>query len=288
MRAPQFSARHLGRGFSLVELAVVMTIVALLLGGLIYTLSAQTEQRNFEETRRRLEQARELLLAFAITNGRLPCPARSAATAAPVTVAGDEVRTTGGVDPDCIGDAVTDYYGGAAGGVTLGLLPARAIGYQQVDSSGFAVDSWGNRIRYVVAHLATNCSGTLTYPHFTNSTNLKSNGISCQPNDLLICKSSTGISGVNCGGAVNQVMSQSLVVAVIFSTGKNFASAQDAATATALGRTDEAANLNGDRILVYHAPSTSDAAAGGEFDDQFLWITAGELYGRMIAAGVLP
>jgi prepilin-type N-terminal cleavage/methylation domain-containing protein len=282
------SARHLRRGFSLVELAVVMTIVALLLGGLIYTLSAQTEQRNFEETRRRLEQARELLLAFAITNGRLPCPARSAATAAPVTVAGDEVRTTGGVDPDCVGDAVTDYYGGVNAGVTLGLLPARAIGYQQVDTSGFAVDAWGNRIRYSVAHLATNCSGALTYPHFTNSTNLKSNGISCQPNDLLICKSSTGITGTTCGGAVNQIMSQSLVAAVIYSTGKNFSSAQDAATATALGRTDEAANLNGDRIFVYHAPSTSDAASGGEFDDQFLWITAGELYGKMIAAGVLP
>jgi prepilin-type N-terminal cleavage/methylation domain-containing protein len=288
MTGRRHSARRQGRGFSLVELAVVMTIVALLLGGLIYTLSAQTEQRNFEETRRRLEQARELLFAFAITNGRLPCPARSAATAAPVTVAGDEVRTTGGVDPDCIGDGVTDYYGGISGGVTLGLLPARAIGYQQVDTSGFAVDAWGNRIRYSVAHLATNCSGALTYPHFTNSTNLKSNGISCQPNDLLICKSSTGISGFNCGGAVNQIMSQSLVVAIVYSTGKNFASAQDAATATALGRTDEAANLNGDRIFVYHAPSTSDAAAGGEFDDQMLWITTGEFYGRLIAAGALP
>ena len=263
-----------------------MTIVALLLGGLIYTLSAQTEQRNFEETRRRLEQARDLLLGFAIINGRLPCPARSAATAAPATIAGDEVQTTGNVDPDCIGDGVTDYYGGTNGGVTLGLLPARAIGYQQVDASGFAVDAWGNRIRYVVAHLVTPAAPN--NPHFTNKTYLKSNGISYQPNDLLICKSSTGITASTCGGAANQIMSQSLVVAIVFSTGKNFNSAQDAATATALGRTDEAANLNGDRIFVYHSPTTSDAAAGGEFDDQFLWITTGEFYGKLIAAGALP
>jgi len=288
MRAHREPVRIHGRGFSLVELAVVMAIVALLLGGLIYTLSAQTEQRNFEETRRRLEQARDLLLGFAIINGRLPCPARSAATAAPATTAGDEVRTTGGVDPDCVGDALTDYYGGTNGGVTLGLLPARAIGYQQVDASGFAVDAWGNPIRYAVSHLVTNCSGAFTYPHWTNSTNLKTNGISCQPNDLLVCKSSTGITGTTCGGAANQIMSQSLVVAIIFSTGKNFVTAQDAATAAAAGRTDEAANLNGDRIFVYHAPATSDALTGGEFDDQFLWITAGELYGRMVAAGVLP
>ena len=66
------------RGFTLTELAVVFTIISLLLATALYTLSAQTEQRNFEETRRRLEAARELLLAFAIVNGRLPCPATDA------------------------------------------------------------------------------------------------------------------------------------------------------------------------------------------------------------------
>src|SRR5215470_16773011 len=94
------------KGFTLTELAVVMTIVAFLLASLMYTLSAQSDQRNFDETRRRLEQARELVLAFAVVNGRLPCPARSAATGAPATQIGDEVRNTPG-DPDCIGDAVT-------------------------------------------------------------------------------------------------------------------------------------------------------------------------------------
>jgi type II secretory pathway pseudopilin PulG len=252
-----------------------MTIVALLLGGLMYTLSAQTEQRNFEETRRRLDLAKELLLAFAIANGRLPCPARSAATAAPVTVAGDEVITTA---TGCIGDAVTDYYGGTSGAVTLGLLPARSIGYQQVDSSGFAVDAWNNRIRYAVANLTTPAASCPT-PHFVNSTNLKTNGVGCQPNDLLICKSATGISGFNCGGAANQIMTTSLVVAIIFSTGKN-------GTTGGTGL-DEAANLNGDRIYVYHTPAPV-TATNGEFDDQFTWITHGELYGRLISAGVLP
>ena len=61
------------RGFSLVELAVVLTIVALALASLMYTLSAQIEQRNFEDTRRRLEQARELLLAS--RSSTAGCPA---------------------------------------------------------------------------------------------------------------------------------------------------------------------------------------------------------------------
>lgn len=278
MRLRRMSVRIRESGFSLVELAVVMTVVAFLLGGLMYTLSAQIEQRNFEETRRRLEQARELVLSFAIINGRLPCPARTAATAAPVTVAGDEVVTTA---TGCIGDAVTDYYGGVNAGVTLGLLPARSIGFQQTDSSGFAVDAWGNRIRYAVANLTTP-AGPCPTPHFVNATNLKANGISCQPNDLLICRSANlppAITATTCGGAANQVMTTSLVVAIIYSTGKNGATGGTGA--------DEAANLNGDRVFVYHTP-TPPGVANGEFDDQFVWITTGEFYGKLITAGQLP
>ena len=273
-------------GFTLVELAVVLAIVGLLLGSLMYTLSAQVERRDFEETRRRLEQARELVLTFAMINGRLPCPARNANTLVPATVTGDEVRSAAG---QCIGDAVEDYYGGTSAGppvATLGFLPARTIGVQQVDSEGFAVDAWGNRLRYVVAKTKTNCvpavaPNVLLDPHFVQASNLKNNGIACQPNDLLICKSATGITATACGGAANQLMSQSLVVAIIYSTGKN------ATSVTGGTGLDEAANLNGDPVFVYHTPAPSDAA-NGEFDDQFVWITVGELYGKLIAAGQLP
>ncbi|MCX7960794.1 MAG: hypothetical protein N2653_04350 [Burkholderiales bacterium] len=74
-------------------------------------------------------------------------------------------------------------------------------------------------------------------------------------------------------------MSQSLVVAIVFSTGKNGAAGATGA--------DEAANLNGDRVFVWHTPTPS-TAPNGAFDDQMVWIPVGELYGRMIAAGVLP
>jgi type II secretory pathway pseudopilin PulG len=277
-------------GFSLVELAIVLVVVTLMLSSLLYTLSAQTEQRNFEDTRRRLEQARELVLAFAIVNGRLPCPARykdsiNNSSGAEVRVSDTDLNVSErGKCKDVAGSAVEDYYGGSLSGsyagYTGGLLPAQTIGYQQVDSSGFALDAWQNRIRYAVAKTITNCSGTSTLPHFENATNLKGNGISCQPSDLLICKSATGITGTACGGGANQIMSQNLVVAIIFSTGKN-------ATTTGGTGADEAANLNGDQIFVFHPPAPG-GAANGEFDDQFTWITVGELYGKLIAAGVLP
>ena len=76
-------------------------------------------------------------------------------------------------------------------------------------------------------------------------------------------------------------MTSSLVVAIVFSTGKNGATRLRGPASTKR-RTSTAT-----RIFVCHAPSPS-RAANGEFDDQFAWITVGELYGRLIAAGVLP
>lgn len=75
MKRPLTASPRSWRGYTLVELAVVLAIVGLQLDSMMYMLSAQTEQRNFEETRRRLETARDLLLGFAVANGRLPCPA---------------------------------------------------------------------------------------------------------------------------------------------------------------------------------------------------------------------
>jgi len=62
------------RGFSLIEVAVVMFILVLLLGSVLVPLGTQIEQRKVSDTQKSLEQIREALLGFAIINGRLPCP----------------------------------------------------------------------------------------------------------------------------------------------------------------------------------------------------------------------
>lgn len=242
------------RGFTLTELAVVFAIVSLLLAAGMFTLSAQTDVRNFEETRRRLEMARELLLAFALVNGRLPCPA---------TTSGAEAITT---PPNC--DAT---YGG--------FLPAQAIGYQIVDGNGFAIDAWGNRIRYAVSSTTPTCTPAATAtPHFTNAANLRTNGITCQPNDLVVCNSASVITATTCGSAT-PVTNQTTVVALLLATGKNGVAGS--------GGIDEAANVNGDRVFVWHTP-TPTTATNGEFDDQMAWIAVGELYARLVAANLLP
>lgn len=61
-------------GFSLIELAIVLVIVGLLIGGGIAALTATTEQTRRSEAKRQLEHVREALYGFAMSNGRLPCP----------------------------------------------------------------------------------------------------------------------------------------------------------------------------------------------------------------------
>jgi prepilin-type N-terminal cleavage/methylation domain-containing protein len=258
----QLNSRR-ARGFSLAEIAVVMVIVGLLIGGLLAPLSAQMEQRNYADTQKRLESAAELLLGFAIANGRLPCPASTSS-------AGDESPNGGGT--------CSNYYDG--------FLPAKALGMQPVDSSGYAIDAFNGRIRYVLAKTfktGTACAGAL--PAFSSSTNIKSNGLQCLPGDLRVCSSSqfSGFTATNCdtgSGTDNDLVGPNTVVAIVFSTGKNSA-------VTDATRLDELANTDGNATFVSHTP-TPAGAAGGEFDDQVVWISTGLLYGRMVSAGILP
>ena len=244
------------RGFSLVEMAVVLVIVGLLIGGLLAPLANQIDARNFADTQKRIESSREELLGFAISNGRLPCPASS-------TSNGDESPSGGGT--------CTNYYDG--------YLPAKALGVQQVDSSGYAVDAYNNRIRYVLAQTIT--GGCATTPAFSVYANIKSNGLQCLPNDLVICKSSqaSGFNSTACG-ANNSLVDVKTVVAIIFAQGKNAATSDST-------RFDELANTDANATFVYHSPTPS-GATGGEFDDQMVWISAGLLYGRMVSAGLMP
>jgi len=66
------------RGFTLIEIAMVLLIMALLLGSLLAPLTAQIDQQKITETRKSLAGIQEALIGHAIANGRLPCPAISA------------------------------------------------------------------------------------------------------------------------------------------------------------------------------------------------------------------
>lgn len=61
-------------GFTLVELAMVLLIIGLLLGGLLMPLATQVEQRDRRTVQQQLEEIKSALLGYAVINGSLPCP----------------------------------------------------------------------------------------------------------------------------------------------------------------------------------------------------------------------
>jgi type II secretory pathway pseudopilin PulG len=285
-------------GFTLAELAIVFFIVVLLLGSLTYTLTAQMEARTLADSQQRLDEAKELLVAFAMANGRLPCPARYvAATDHSAGLENFCVAAAGSCDtnPDPTTRTTTLQTHGNCSHFYDGYLPATALGFKSVDQSGFALDPWGNRIRYAVAKKTAHASGTSCrkldgtllngQPLFTKVRATDETLIGCVSDELLVCAGASGVTATTCGTAT-PVTNQNIVALVIWSTGKNFNSAQSAAAAAAAGRTDEAANLNGDGVFVHHTPRPAGEA--NQYDDQFVWLPVGVLYARMVAAGVLP
>src|SRR5262249_30984457 len=152
------------------------------------------------------------LLAFAVVNGRLPCPARYAGAASHSQ--GMESFCAAAASP-CPGTETTAVQPhGYCSNHFDGFVPAASLGITTVDANGFATDAWGNRLRYAVTRRTA--SGTCSVsppssstPIVTSSTNLKTYGMTCQPSDLLVCRSASGITASDCGPTANAIMTTS-------------------------------------------------------------------------------
>jgi prepilin-type N-terminal cleavage/methylation domain-containing protein len=252
------SQRPRTQGFTLIEMAVVIAVVALLLGSILIPLATQVEERRFGETRRILDEAREALIGFAIANGRLPCPASP---------------TSNGIESPAGGTAACDN-------PHDGFLPAATLGIFPVDANGFAVDPWGNRIRYAVTNVGTPgkvftmLTGTVGISISFLKGTLAPPGVEAP--DLQVCSTATGASGGNCAAGATVAAN---VPAVLFSMGPNGLSASAGA--------DEIANSDSDRLFVSR-PMGAAGSTEGEYDDILVWLSPHVLYNRMVAAGKLP
>lgn len=259
---------NMSRGFSLIEMAVVLVIVVLLLGGLLVPLETQVEQRRTSETEAKLEEIKDALIGFVVANDRLPCPASS-------TSNGGESFAGGGSAAN-----------GECSNFFDGFLPAVTLGLTHVDPQGYAIDGWGltqNRIRYAVPNYTVN---SVDKP-FTRTDGMKLAGMNALSlaELLFICSSGIGITSSPPSCAANATLSKN-APAVIYSVGKN------AAEPIGGTGTDEAQNPNpnggsANRFFVSHTKSEG-AAPGGEFDDVVTWLSTSVLFNRMVAAGRLP
>lgn len=120
------------RGFSLIEVAVVLFIMVLLLGSILVPLATQVDQRQISDTRKIMDEIQGALIGYAVANGNLPCPAISATN-------GLEARTAGA----------------CTSGTRAGYLPWQTLGVTKSDA-------WNHLYRYSVTPAYANSTTLFT------------------------------------------------------------------------------------------------------------------------------
>ena len=247
---------HFSHGFTLAEIAIVLIIVGLLLGGVFVPLATQTDIRYRSDTDKALTDIREALSGFAIANGRLPCPAR--ATAIP----GD---ADAGLEPNPI------VATGCAN--VAGVLPWATLGVNETDP-------WGNRYTYRVTQEFTRQPPQTVF----------NGGASCpaQTTNAGFALCSQGDMTVFSTGGGSTVSSN--IPAIVISHGKNGNGAynnQGAQSAVGADADEQ------DNQLTAGGTSTANTNFVSKtltptYDDIMIWVSPNILFNRMVSTGKLP
>lgn len=249
------------KGFTLIELAVVLVIVGILAGSFITTLGSRIDITRRAETIDEMEVIKQALYGYAMSNNfiHLPCPdCRNAAcvkvgTNFPNDGVEDRVGSVCDVD---VADAI-------AVELPIGNLPWQTLGL------GYD-DSWANRYNYWV------------------SDSISDNGVSFQLTPPAL---NSAVINTRVGAVINAVSTNAVVI--IMSQGKNGYGAinmQNVANpAVPAANLDEVENTDDDLTFVVR-PQTDVGVSAlvGEFDDILVWISEYELKAKMVEAGRLP
>ncbi|MDD3883795.1 MAG: prepilin-type N-terminal cleavage/methylation domain-containing protein [Gallionella sp.] len=240
--------RHDTRGFTLIEMAIVLLITGLLLGGLLIPFGTRIAQQQRQDTQARLDAAQEALLGHVLATGRFPCPADP--TLASTTAGAGLARM-----PPCTGN------------LSSGALPWATLGLRETDA-------WGNRLSYRVSS------------DFADAIDSNTLG-GCSPNpaplhaSFALCSTATLDILAASGGTTIAID----VPAIIISHGANGAGAYTPqGTQNFAGNNgDEQENSDNGADLSYvdHLPTP-------DYDDQLVWVSNLLLMNRMVAAGLLP
>jgi prepilin-type N-terminal cleavage/methylation domain-containing protein len=276
-RIQHLRPRH--HGFTLVELALVMGIVALLLGGLMVPLSRSLEQKAIATTQASLETAQQALLGFALLNHRLPCPDIGNAG---LESTYNTVAKTCSISPTTISPAPFSDPADAS----WGHLPWATLGIS-------GSDAWGNRLRYAVSTPLADTAGTTA----GTTTSFRASVTSTTTSKLIAaCTMVAGVTIPGCG--TSAVTPASNATFVVYSHGKNgkgaFLMGSLTASAAPAG-SDEIQNLPDSTVLgstplsrrtFVSRSHTDEKSTAGEFDDLMVWMPAPVLAAKLLAAGL--
>jgi len=277
----RLSRSRRGGGFTILELAITLSVMAVLAVGILVPFVAQVAQRKVAETGRVLDDAKEALMGYATATGRLPCPALPDSDGFEKFAAGPPAGSL--VNGEC-----ATWYG---------FLPAATLGFTPVDRDGYAIDGWAlrqNRIRYAVSNQTitipnTNPVVTVSNP-FTKTDGMRdaTPALLATADLLFVCGGGTAaVAGATPSCAGNATLTRN-APAVIWSSGSNAATGGVSVDE----RQNPHANLaavpaggSADRIFVSRVRTD---VAGSEFDDTVTWLSVGNLVSRMVLGGQLP
>ena len=254
-------------GFTLVELAMVLFILALLLGTLLTPLATSIEQQDRETTTKLLEDIRDSLLGYAIVNGHFPCPDCSdTVTGSCATVNTVDSSWINNGEEDGVDNPVTTATNDRSSAnfvscaTEVGNLPWVTLDVPENDA-------WGTRFIYRVNTVfADNTDGT------ASCTNPAANVSFCldSANDATLDVQDVSGSSVAAD-----------VPAIVVSVGNN--SDELFANFSSL----EQQNQDGTTNTIFISDDYQQQS-GAEFDDLLIWITPPTLMFHMVKAEKLP
>ncbi len=131
--------RNNNRAFTLIEMAVVIGITAIIISFAISVGTAQIEAQKTTITKQRIQFITERISNYARLYRHLPCPA-DPDLAPNLALSGIGQGTNDSTSPTCVATLQ------AGSGITNGAVPYKTLGI----SEAATIDGWGNRIRYVV------------------------------------------------------------------------------------------------------------------------------------------
>lgn len=260
------------KGFSLVEVAVVLVIVGLLVAGVLTPLAEQRQQLRITQANAQAETIMEALLGYAVSQGHLPCPATNTSNGLELVFLQGLVRTR------CGNATVLQH----------GFVPSATLGLSgDFNEDGLMMDPWGNPWRYSITPSDSTVPADGVWDFISPGQLRDVTMAGLQPNLVVCDAASAGATGCDAG---DTTLADSAVV-VVFSMGRdwqNYTSADQQENAgepgsTALGGFPMAAPNN----LVFVSRANS-VRQGAEFDDLVFWLSPNVLYSRMLKAGQLP
>ena len=254
-------------GFTLIEMAVVLFLVSLVLGGVMTPLATRIEQKEREKTQGLLKEIKESLIGYSLVNGHLPCP----------DCPGGAASVSCGTGTAAFNDGIEDGSNGAGTGISprsvvaddfvqcaveVGNLPWVTLGVNEFDG-------WGNRFVYSIDQtFADNTPGT--------GCGTATAGVSFE-----LC--STGDTSIWEEGAAANLVANN-VPALVFSYGAN----GNAFGGTAPTSADELDNWWTDVADRNFVSTDYNQTTANEYDDLFIWISPGALMYKMVTAERLP